>query len=100
MPVRNPIANATAAGATPKDTWSTGLFRVLYFMHHWQFFFDIAKKSALEGGVVPYQICERVEFLAHERRLLPPTGYLAVEKVKKEAEGHEAKGQPEVGIVV
>lgn len=43
-----------------------------------------------------YQVRKRVEFLAHQRRLLPPPGYLAVHEVEEQSKGHEREGGPQV----
>lgn len=47
-----------------------------------------------------YQVCKRIEFLAHQGRLLPPSSYLPIHEIEEEAEGHESKSSPEVAIVI
>ena len=45
----------------------------------------------------PYQVCERVELLAHHTALLSPARHLAVEEVKEEPEGNEGECRVDVG---
>jgi hypothetical protein len=52
-----------------------------------------------KGGVETYQVSKRIQFLAHERRLLPPSRNLAIHEVESETKGNEAEGQVQVGVV-
>lgn len=47
-----------------------------------------------------YQIRERIQLLAHHRRLLSPSSDLAVHEVEEESERHKPQGCPEVCEIV
>jgi hypothetical protein len=43
-----------------------------------------------------YQIGQGIQFLSHQGRLLPPSCYLSIEKIKEEAKWHESQREPQV----
>jgi len=47
-----------------------------------------------------YQIRQRIQFLSHERRFVPPPGNFAIHKVEEKSKGHERERCPQISIVV
>jgi hypothetical protein len=60
---------------------------------------DAGKGCRCGGDAEGDEVRERVQLLAHEGGLFTPAGDFAVEEVEKEAAGHEAEGEPEIGGV-
>lgn len=60
----------------------------------------ILKVRCEEGRGWAYEVSQRIQLLAHERRLLPPPRDLAVHKVEEQAQRYEAERKVQVGVVV
>lgn len=45
-----------------------------------------------------YQIGQRIQLLAHQTALLPPSGDLAVHEIEEEPKGYEGEGEVHVTV--
>lgn len=77
--VRRPIANAAAAGESPKETCG-----------------DCVRYKVMYVTRAPYQICQRIKFLTHHTTLLSPSRDFPIHKVEKQAKRHESQRIPQI----
>jgi hypothetical protein len=106
--VRRPMANAATAGDTPKEIYCSNRFISYHISRReqetWKIQICLSNENSGEAERGPekktYQISQRVQFLAHQTTLLPPSRNLPIHKVKEQAERHERQRSPEISVVI